>query len=212
MFTGLIEYVGSVLQVRPVPTGKQLRIDLGPLSEGTRVGDSLAVDGVCLTVTAVQGTHADFDVVATTLAATTLGGFTVHSRVNLERPISLGGRLGGHLVAGHVDGLATLRTWSRQGMSKIAHFQTNRELTDFMIPRGSVALNGVSLTVASLENGAFSVALIPVTLSGTNLDQLQAGQTVNVETDLIGKYVAKLVAADRKERITMETLREQGFA
>ena len=212
MFTGLIEYVGSVLQVRPVPTGEQLRIDLGPLAEGTRVGDSFAVDGVCLTVAAARGTHADFDVVATTLAATTLGGFTANSRVNLERPITLSDRLAGHLVAGHVDGLATLRTLSCQGKSRIAYFQTNRELTDFMIPRGSVALNGVSLTLASLENGAFSVALIPVTLTGTNLGQLQTGQSVNIETDLIGKYVAKLIAADRKGRITMETLREQGFA
>ena len=136
----------------------------------------------------------------------------VSSRVNLERPVTLAGRLGGHLVAGHVDGSATVRTQSWQGESQIASFVTGRDLTDLMIARGSVALNGVSLTIASLETGAFSVALIPVTLARTNLGALRPGQKVNVETDLIGKYVAKVLATGKGEGVTMETLLKSGFA
>ncbi|NIA06984.1 MAG: riboflavin synthase [Actinobacteria bacterium] len=211
MFTGLIEYVGQVTEVRVLPTGKQLQVELGPLAEGLRTGDSVAVDGVCLTVTAIKGSVASFDVVATTLAKATLGGLSIGRGVNLERPITLQDRLGGHLVAGHVDGTASLQKWSRASGGRIAHFKTDAQLTDFMIPQGSVALGGVSLTVADLTNGTFSVALIPTTLARTNLGQLRVGQSVNVETDLIGKYVAKLLATKKMGQVTMETLREHGF-
>ena len=212
MFTGLIEYVGKLAAVRTVPTGKQLQVELGPLTDGLQSGDSVAVDGVCLTVTTMEGGLGSFDVVATTLAKSTLGELSAGAAVNLERPITLQGRLGGHLVAGHVDGMAKLQRWSGQSGSQVAHFQTDRQLTDLMIPQGSVALNGVSLTVAEVDKVVFSVALIPTTLARTNLGQLKVGQRVNIETDLIGKYVAKFMAAGNQDRVTMETLREHGFA
>ena len=212
MFTGLIEYVGSVLQVRPVANAKELRVDVGLLTEGLRLGQSLALDGACQTVTAVDGRQASFDVIPQTLSITTLAEFTPGRRVNLERPITLNAPLGGHLVTGHVDGLASLRRWSIQGQSKIAHFQANSKLTDFMVAKGSVSVNGVSLTIAELTETTFSVALIPTTLSSTNLGQLQPGQKANIETDLIGKYVAKFIAADKKWQITINTLKEHGFA
>ena len=212
MFTGLIEHIGTVSQVRTLPVGKQLQVELGPLTQGLQIGDSVAVDGVCLTATSMKGTLGSFDVVSTTLAKTTLGDFSAGRAVNLERPITLQGRLGGHLVQGHVDDIATLKRWSGQAGERIAHFQTDTESTDLMIRQGSVALNGVSLTIADLANGAFSVALIPTTLAETNLGQLKVGQSVNIETDLIGKYVAKFLATGKKGQVTMETLREQGFA
>ncbi|MCK4849787.1 MAG: riboflavin synthase [Phycisphaerae bacterium] len=212
MFTGLIEHVGVVVQARTVPKGRELRIDLGPLAEGLEAGESLAVDGVCLTAACVHGSQADFDVTATTLDTTTLGGFGPSRRVNLERPITLQDRLGGHLVAGHVDGLATLGRWSASGQGKIGFFHAPKSITDFMISKGSVALNGVSLTIAELQDSSFSIALIPQTLARTNLGELQPGQSVNVETDLIGKYIAKFIAANPAQPLTLETLKEHGFA
>ena len=212
MFTGLIEHVGTVVQVRSVSNAKQLRIDVGGLAEGLRPGQSLAVDGVCLTATAVDGCQMSFDVSGQTLATTTLAEFAPGRRVNLERPITLQARLGGHLVAGHVDGLAALERWLIQEQSKIAQFQVESKLTDFMIEKGSVSLNGVSLTIVELKEEAFSIAIVPETLSRTNLGQLEPGQKVNLETDLIGKYVAKFVRSSPREGISMEMLQEKGFA
>lgn len=215
MFTGLIEHIGVITRVRTVPKGRVLRIDLGPLAQGIKLGDSLAVDGTCLTAVSIEASQADFDVTATTLATTTLGDFGTDRRVNLERPITLQGRLGGHLVAGHIDGLATLTRFSTSGQGKIGHFRAPKSITDFMISKGSVALNGVSLTVAQLQDQAFSVALIPETLARTNLGNLRPGQKVNVETDLIGKYIAKFVTANPDPGppgVSIETLKEQGFA
>ena len=215
MFTGLIEHVGLVVRAHKLSEGRQLRIDLGPLSQGLKPGDSLAVDGTCLTAASVQASQADFDVTSTTLGATTLGGFGAGRGVNLERPITLQDRLGGHLVAGHVDGLATLVSWSISGKGKIGHFHAPKSITDAMISKGSVALNGVSLTISELHSGAFTVALIPQTIARTNLAQLQPRQEVNVETDMIGKYVAKFMTANRgpgAPGLTLDTLKEQGFA
>ena len=212
VFTGLIEYVGRLREVRVLPVGKQLQVELGPLAERLQSGDSVAVDGVCLTVVAIKDSMGSFDVVATTLAKTTLGELSAGLGVNLERPITLQDRLGGHLVAGHVDGTASLEKWSRASGSQISHFKADTQLTDLMIPQGSVALAGVSLTVADVADGTFSVALIPTTLARTNLGQLRVGQSVNVETDLIGKYVAKLLVTKKEGQVTMETLREHGFA
>ena len=212
VFTGLIEYMGCVVGVRVLATARELCIDLGPLAEQLRLGQSVAIDGVCETVTAVDGFQARFDVSPQTLSGTTLSEFAPGRWVNLERPITLQSRLGGHLLAGHIDGMASLHRWSMDGESKVAHFQVDARLTNLMIEKGSVAINGVSLTIADLQDGSFSIAFIPATLESTNLGQLRPGQKVNIETDLIGKYVAKLLAADRKKPITMNTLWEQGFA
>jgi len=212
MFTGLIEHVGTVVRVGSRGQARQLRIELGPLAQGFAAGESLAVDGACLTAALVEGTQGEFEVTATTLETTTLGEFERGRRVNLERPITLSDRLGGHLVAGHVDGSATLQRYSVSGKSKIGYFQVQKSITDFMIAKGSVALNGVSLTIAELQDGAFSVALIRETLARTNLGELQPGQKVNVETDLVGKYIAKFVGSNRPEALSIEKLSEYGFA
>ena len=211
MFTGLIEHVGTVVRVRTLGQARQLRIDLGPLAQGLEVGASIAVDGACLTVAQFEANQAHFDVSATTVDTTTLGEFAQGRRVNLERPITLQDRLDGHLVAGHVDGLATLDRWQNSGEGKIGYFRTQKGIADFMISKGSLALNGVSLTIAELQGEAFSVALIAETLARTNLGQLQPGQKVNIETDLIGKYIAKFVGVNSSGTLSLEKLREHGF-
>lgn len=212
MFTGLIEHVGAVLGVRVAGGGKELSIDLGPLSDGIEIGGSVAVDGTCLTAREIRSPGAVFEVVGTTVSATTLGEFQVGRRVNLERPITLSDRLGGHLVQGHIDGTATLAKWTGQGASRMARFEAPKKLTDYMIPRGSVAVNGVSLTIADLADGSFAVALISETLAATNLGDLQPGQRVNIETDLIGKYVARFLSGAKDGGVSLDTLREHGFA
>ncbi len=156
MFTGLIEHIGVVAGVRRVGGALELRIDLGPLAEELKPGDSVAVDGTCQTAIKVEGPQVSFSSSATTLAITTLGDFTVSRRVNIERPITLQDRLGGHLVAGHIDGVVALERFSSSGQGQIGYFRASKSITDFMICKGSVALNGVSLTIAELQGGALA--------------------------------------------------------
>lgn len=213
MFTGIVQHVGQVRAVRQHPAGRRLTVDLGPLAQSLATGDSVAVAGVCLTVAAVDGTSAEFDIVPATASRSNLGSLRPGAKVNLERSLRLDRGLEGHLVQGHVDGTATIRQVQR-GADWGVEFTCPVELTDAMIPRGSVAVDGVSLTVRSVQSGAFSVALIPTTLTATTLGSLAVGDVVNVETDLIGKYVAKCLGepAPGKGGLTVEKLRELGYA
>jgi len=214
MFTGIIRHVGVVKDVRRTAAGARLRIELGPLGEDLAAGDSVAVCGVCLTAAAVEGTTAEFDVVAETLARSTLGSLRAGAKVNLERALGLSDRLDGHLVQGHVDGVATVRAVRRKGQW-VVEFQADQELTDAMVAKGSVALDGVSLTLLNVSKGRFSVALIPTTLSETTLAELAPGRQVNVETDVIGKYVRQYlentVRADDMRGLWINKLRDAGF-
>lgn len=209
MFTGIVQYVGVVRQVRPTSGGKRLTIELGPLAEGLKAGESVAVSGACLTACAVAAGSGDFDVVAETLSRTTLGKLRVGARVNLERSLRLGGGLDGHLVQGHVDGTAAVRSITGGGQHVIT-FQAEKELTAQMVPKGSVCIDGVSLTLVDVAATSFSVALIPTTLAETTMGELAAGSVVNIETDVIGKYVMKYLAA-MSGGVTMEKLRQAGF-
>ncbi len=213
MFTGIVRHVGQIRQILPGADGKRLTIDLGPLAEGLVTGDSVAVAGACLTVTAVRRTEADFDVVPETLTSTTLGGLRVGQRVNLERPLRLADALDGHLVQGHVDGVAEVREIRTAG-GHVVRFAAPRKLTDQMIPKGSVCVDGVSLTLLDLNQGQFAVALIPATLAETTLGALAVGSKVNVETDVIGKYVRRYLRQTHQvpsEGLTLEKLQEAGF-
>ncbi len=214
MFTGIIGHIGVIKDVRRTSPGAGLRVDLGPLVEGLAAGDSVAVSGACLTASAVEGSTAEFDVVAETLARSTLGGLRPGAKVNLERALRLGDRLDGHLVQGHVDGIAAVRSIRRQGQS-VVEFQAPPELTDAMVFKGSVAVDGVSLTLLEVSQGRFSVALIPTTLSETTMAELSPGREVNVETDLIGKYVRQHLEcqsqADASRRLSIDKLRDAGF-
>ncbi|MHC4562785.1 MAG: riboflavin synthase [Planctomycetota bacterium] len=213
MFTGIIRHVGSVQSVSPVGNGRRLGIDLGPLAESAAPGDSVAVGGACLTVAELAGCVGQFDVVAETLSRTTLGKLVSGAKVNLELAMPLGGRLDGHLVQGHVDGIAEV-AGIRRGDPWEVTFRGPTELTDGMIPKGSVAIDGVSLTLADLTDQTFRVALIPTTLAETTLADLAVGGRVNIETDVIGKYVQRYLqqlARDGGGSLTLEKLREAGF-
>ena len=220
MFTGIIGHVGTVIRRAAASGGARLAIELGRLAEELAAGDSVAVSGACLTVAVFSGGAAEFDVVAETLARTTLGSLRSGSKVNLETALRVGGKLDGHLVQGHVDGLAQVRSvrsgsrrGGRPGPAGIA-FAAEKALTDMMVAKGSVAIDGVSLTLAGLADGRFEVALIPTTLCQTTLGQLRPGAKVNVETDIIGKYIRRCLeqAASQDGRLTLERLKESGFA
>src|SRR5256714_2160369 len=164
MFTGLIETLGAVQQVQPSGPGRRLTLSASPLIEGTQLGDSVVINGACLTVVDIQGDSLSFEAGPETLAKTNLGELTPGDRVNLERALRVGDRLGGHLVQGHVDGVGRVAERSRQGEWEVVWFACAPELTAQMVPKGSVALDGVSLTIVDVTADRFSVALIPHTL------------------------------------------------
>jgi riboflavin synthase len=185
LFTGLVEEVGRIVESTPTRLGVEARL----VVEGAQLGDSIAVDGVCLTITELEDHLFYADVMAETLKRTTLGGLGPGQPVNLERALRADGRLGGHIVQGHVDGVAALA--AREG-DDLA-FACPADLAKYVVPKGSVALNGVSLTVVAADDAVFSVSLIPATLEHTNLGGLKVGAPVNLEVDILAKYVERLV-------------------
>jgi len=213
MFTGIVRHIGLVRQVSRQANGSLLTIDLGPLAEGLGQGDSVAVNGACLTVSALGPSQVTFDVVSETLSKTTLGTLQVGSKVNLERSLRLADELHGHIVQGHVDGTAEAKTIHKVGEHKV-EFLAEPALTGLMVPKGSVCVDGVSLTLIEVSADGFSVAVIPTTLRETTLGELVSGTKVNVETDLIGKYVLKHLATlsgTQSSGISLETLNRAGF-
>jgi riboflavin synthase len=219
MFTGLIEGTGTLLRIdRHGPdAGMVIRADY-PV-EDLRIGESIAVDGACLTVTSFQGNSFTADVSAETLGRTTLGRKPSGCRLNLERALRVGDRLGGHIVSGHVDGLGTLHERRDEGRSLRLFFGVPPELAKYIIAKGSVAINGISLTINGTGEGRFDVNIVPHTALETTIRDLRNGDTVNVETDVIGKYVEKLLGAWTTERpgdrrstgIDAEYLQKHGF-
>jgi riboflavin synthase len=192
MFTGLIESVGRVAEVKTTPTGIRLRIATS-LADELRMGDSVAVNGVCLTVTLAQAGEMHADIGPETARVTTLGGLARDRAVNLERSMRADGRFGGHFVQGHVDGIGTIEEIRDDGG---AHWLTVRypePLAPLLVHKGSIAVDGISLTVAGLGAAAFDVMIIPFTWEHTNLAVLRVGDHVNLEADMVGKYVARAV-------------------
>ena len=215
MFTGIIQQVGSVTAVAATAAGKRLTINLGPLAEGLSIGDSVAVDGACLTAASLSGALAGFDIIAETLARTTLGLRAPGDPVNLERALRVGGALDGHMVQGHIDGVAVVERIERAAGQWVIHFSGERALTDDMVAKGSIAVDGVSLTLVEVADGRFSVALIPTTLERTTLGRRHVGDGVNIETDILGKYVRRMLAqadlSSSRPPLTLERLRQAGF-
>ncbi|MBI5366402.1 MAG: riboflavin synthase [Planctomycetes bacterium] len=194
MFTGIIEHVGVIRRVARRPKGARLTVDVGPCADGTRLGDSIALDGVCLTVVALAGAQADFDAVAETLRRSTLGARKAGDAVNCERALRVGQALGGHFVQGHVDGRGRVRSLVRAGEGKVLTVDCPAELAAGMVEKGSIAIDGVSLTLVDVGRDRLSVALVPFTLAHTTLGRRRKGDPVNLEVDVIGKYVRKLLA------------------
>jgi riboflavin synthase len=194
VFTGLVEEGGVVTRVEPRDEGARLVIGAQVVLDGLAVGDSVAVNGACLTAVEVTGDGFAVDAVAETLRRTSLGGAAPGDRVNLERPMRLGDRLDGHLVQGHVDGLGTVRAARPEGGSTILEIAAPAPLLRYVVEKGSITVDGVSLTVAERLPDAFTVALIPHTMAVTTLGPRAVGRPVNLEVDVVAKYVEALAA------------------
>ncbi len=213
MFTGIIKHPGSVTRVTEVAGGQRLTIDAGTLATGVHHGDSICVSGVCLTATDIAPPHVTFDVITETLRRTTLGDKRAGSTVNLESSLRVGDSIDGHFVQGHIDGTATLVRRDATPKEHVLWFKPQDALRPYIIPKGSIAIDGVSLTVAAVERDRFSVALIPTTLELTTLNDLKEGEHVNIETDIISRTVVhQLQHMTESGGLTLETLKTQGFA
>ena len=200
MFTGLIEAVGSVAELKPAPGGFRIRIRTD-LATALSPGDSLSVNGVCLTVVAAEGGDVHADIGPETARVTTLGAIRHDQRVNLERPMRADGLFGGHFVQGHVDGTGVVDDIRTDGDSHWVSISFDRSLSPYLIRKGSIAVDGVSLTVADLGGTAFDVMIIPFTWANTALSSLRTRDHVNIECDMIGKYVARAVALAEEDKL-----------
>ncbi len=193
MFTGIVEYKGSVSEVDHHSTGSRLSVEIGPL-DGVSVGDSISIDGVCLTAVEVGGGVVGLDVVAETLARTNLGGLDRGAKVNVERAMAASGRFDGHVVQGHVDGVGKVLSITGEGEGKRMSIEVPERLIRYIVEKGSVTVDGVSLTVADLSEFVIELALIPYTLKSTTLGLRKVGDAINLEVDILAKYVERLLS------------------
>lgn len=216
MFTGIIEEVGEIADVARGSQSAVLHIRCQDVLQGTKVGDSIAVNGVCLTVTTLGGAGYTADVMTETLERSSLGALKRGCRVNLERAMPADGRFGGHIVAGHIDGVGTIRNISRDEVAVWYRISAEPKLLRYIVEKGSIAIDGISLTVARVAETDFSVSIIPHTQSNTVLADRKTGDIVNLETDVIGKYVEKLLLPRGPEagggKLTMEFLTKYGYS
>jgi riboflavin synthase len=196
LFTGLIQGLGTIAGVTRTDDGVRLTVD-STLAGQLASGDSVAVNGVCLTATAVRDGGFDAEVMNESLQRSSLRDARAGTEVNLELPLRASDRLGGHVVQGHVDGVGTVRAVATDGFARRIEIEAPVDLLRYVVSKGSVAVDGVSLTVADLDDASFTVSLIPETLQRTNLGQAQAGTRVNLEVDVLAKYVEKLLVATR---------------
>ena len=216
MFTGIVEEIGKVRRVTSGASDGSIDIQAKAVLEGTKIGDSIAVNGVCLTVTALSADGFTADVMPETLRRSNLGALCAGDAVDLERAMAAGGRFGGHMVSGHIDGVGTITSLRREGIATWVTISAPQDILRLIVEKGSIAIDGISLTVAAVTDSDFSVSLIPHTGGQTILLQKKVGSKVNLENDIVGKYVAKLLSPVSPEpaaqsRITMEFLREHGF-
>ncbi|OAT81723.1 riboflavin synthase [Desulfotomaculum copahuensis] len=216
MFTGLVEELGGLKKLTRGTDSARLHITARKVLDGLAIGDSVAVNGVCLTVVARDEQSFAADVMAETLAKSNLGALSPGRRVNLERALRLGGRLGGHLVSGHIDGVGTITRREEHDIAVLVTIGAPPEVMRYVVKKGSVAVDGISLTVVDLDAAGFQVSLIPHTAGATTLGFKKPGDTVNLEADLIGKYVEKLLSnrenAPSPGGVSMNFLVEHGFA
>jgi riboflavin synthase len=197
VFTGIIEAVGRIAALEPRGSQVGVVIEAPSVAPGVRLGDSIAVNGACLTVTRIDGARLHFDAVRETLERTSLGDQRVGARVNVERAMRADGRLDGHIVQGHVDGTGRVDALERAGDDVRFAVRCDPEIVRYLVPKGSVAIDGVSLTVVGVSDTGFDVALIPHTLAETNLGDRKPGDRVNLEADVLGKYVVRYLERTR---------------
>lgn len=215
MFTGIIEEVGTVKSIQKGAVSSFIQINADTVLSDAHIGDSIAVNGVCLTVTDLTGNYFQADVMNETLSRSSLGSLKNGSPVNLERAMSAQGRFGGHIVSGHIDGTGVISSVKHDGIALWYTINTDSEILRYIVEKGSIAIDGISLTVAKVTANDFSVSIIPHTAAQTVLNSKKTGDTVNLENDIIGKYVEKFLNPDEKKseksRITMDFLAKNGF-
>ena len=211
MFTGLIEEIGTVRRIEHGAKGARLTIQAKTVLEDTRIGDSIATNGVCLTVVSMTGDSFSADVMAESLRRSSLGTLQGGSPVNLERAMAANGRFGGHIVSGHIDGTGTIASQKREDNAVWVKIKTPAPLLRYIVEKGSIAIDGVSLTVAAMTDTDFSVSIIPHTGAQTILLGKKPGDPVNLECDVIGKYGEKLTAPHKTGGISTNVLAENGF-
>jgi riboflavin synthase len=212
MFTGLIEEIGTIRQMRSQGRGFRITVAAHLVLDDVAIDDSVSINGACQTVVRVDGASFDVEAVEETMLKTTLGSFQPGKRVNLERAMKLGGRLGGHLVQGHVDTRGTVTAIQQQQTSWLLSVEFPRDFLRYVVPVGSICIDGVSLTAARVEGYTLTVAVIPHTWANTTLNELAVGSAVNLEFDIIGKYVERMMgyAASHKSSHTAEHLTQSG--
>lgn len=222
MFTGIIEEIGTIRSVAKGSRSAVLTVEASEVLEGSRVGDSIAVNGVCLTVTTMTARQFTADVMAETLRRSSLGNLSRGSKVNLERAMAADGRFGGHIVSGHIDGTGTVLSLTPEDNAVWVRIQAEQKVLKYILEKGSIAIDGISLTVADVAESDFAVSVIPHTGAETTLLSKEAGDIVNLENDVIGKYVDKLLRFQAEESetekkktkdsgITMDFLAKNGF-
>ena len=211
MFTGIIEEIGTVRRIEHGAKGARLTIQANTVLKDTRIGDSIATNGVCLTVVSMTGDSFSADVMAESLRRSSLGTLQGGSPVNLERAMAANGRFGGHIVSGHIDGTGTIASQKREDNAVWVKIKTPAPLLRYIVEKGSIAIDGVSLTVAAVTDTDFSVSIIPHTGAQTILLGKKPGDPVNLECDVIGKYVEKLTAPHKTGGISTNFLAENGF-
>ena len=213
MFTGIVERTGRITLARAVPLGRRVGVDAGTMAGECELGTSVCVSGVCLTVAAVSGGTIEFDVIRETLDTSTLGNKSAGDFVNLERSLRVGDRVDGHFVQGHVDGTASVVQVRSTGMEHVVRLKPAKALMPYMIPKGSVTIDGVSLTIAEVDRDEFAVALIPTTLERTTFSSLSVGDLVNIESDIVARTIVhRLSGMAGESGLSMQTLRGAGFA
>ena len=212
MFTGLIEEVGEVGALRRSVSFQRMEVAAGSVVEELAIGDSIGIDGVCQTVVARKGNRFAVESVEETMRLTTLSALRTGDRVNLERPLKASDRLGGHMVLGHVDGVGAIRRLEATGGSWILQVEVPAPLRRYIAPKGSVAVDGISLTVVASTAEGFTISLIPHTLEHTNLKQRKRGDRVNIEVDVVARYLERLlVREDANGEFDLSKLREMGY-
>ncbi|HKN61357.1 MAG TPA: riboflavin synthase [Candidatus Acidoferrales bacterium] len=217
MFTGIVEGAGKIESFEHGPDGGRLRVNLsgaGEIAIGMKVSDSIAVNGCCLTVVEFDGKHFGADLSGETLRRTSFGEKKPGDVINLERPLAVGARLGGHFVQGHVDGIGRVRRLIPEGDSWWLSVRVPEELRRYVAEKGSLAIDGISLTVASWHDGVADIAIIPFTHQHTNVGAMVPGDAVNLECDILSKYVESLLQTDRRpatSRLAVSQLIEEGF-
>ena len=214
MFTGIIEEVGTVKNIHRTGNSSFIEIEAKKVLEGTQLGDSIAVNGVCLTVTYLSSSVFRADVMNETLSRSSLGSLKSGSPVDLERAMAANGRFGGHIVSGHIDGTGIISDISSDGIAVWYTISAAPDILRYIVEKGSIAIDGISLTVAKVTDNSFSVSIIPHTAAQTILGTKKIGDIVNLENDIIGKYVEKLMTpatSNAKSNITLEFLAKNGF-